>query len=100
MRAPTAGRSCSKRRIVDSAGRDLRDTPVTSCARFWANRLRVLLSAAVYVLTQTFQFAAAGTSLLVAQAPRLRHALLTLGVQMTRRRHPTAGQSTRLQPAS
>jgi hypothetical protein len=56
----------------------------TSCTRFWANQLRVLLSAAAYVLTQTLQIAAAGTSLAHAQAARLRQALLTIGVQVTR----------------
>ena len=56
----------------------------TSCTRFWANQLRVLLSTAAYVLTQTLQLAAAGTALAVAQAPRLRQALLTIGVQVTR----------------
>lgn len=56
----------------------------TSCTRFWANQLRVLLSAAAYVLTQTLQLAAAGTALAIAQATRLRQALLTIGVQVTR----------------
>lgn len=56
----------------------------TSCTRFWANQLRVLLSAAAYVLTQTLQLAAAGTTLAIAQAPRLRQALLTIGVQVAR----------------
>jgi hypothetical protein len=56
----------------------------TSCTRFWANQLRVLLSAAAYVLTQTLQLAAAGTALAIAQAPRLRQALLTIGVQVVR----------------
>lgn len=56
----------------------------TSCMRFWANQVRVLLSAAAYVLTQTLQIAAAGTTLAHAQAARLRQALLTIGVQVTR----------------
>jgi hypothetical protein len=56
----------------------------TSCTRFWANQLRVLLSTAAYVLTQTLQIAADRTALAGAQAPRLRQALLTIGVQVTR----------------
>lgn len=56
----------------------------TSCTRFWANQLRVLLSAAAYVLTQTLQQAADHTALARAQAPRLRQALLTIGVRVVR----------------
>jgi len=56
----------------------------TSCTRFWANQLRVLLSAAAYVLTQTLQQAADHTALARAQAPRLRQALLTIGVHVVR----------------
>lgn len=56
----------------------------TSCPRFWANQLRVLLSAAAYVLLQELQRRAARTSLARAQAGRLRLALLKVGVQVVR----------------
>ena len=56
----------------------------TSCSRFWANQLRVLLSAAAYVLMQTLQLAADHTGLRHAQATRLRQALLTIGVHVVR----------------
>lgn len=56
----------------------------TSCTRFWANQLRVLLSAAAYVLMQTLQLAADHTALRHAQAARLRQALLTIGVHVVR----------------
>jgi len=56
----------------------------TSCTRFWANQLRVLMSAAAYVLTQALQLAADHTALRHAQATRLRHALLTIGVHVVR----------------
>jgi len=51
----------------------------TSCTRFWANQLRVLFSAAAYVLLQEVRRAAAGTSLARAQAWTLREHLLKLG---------------------
>jgi hypothetical protein len=56
----------------------------TSCARFWANQLRVLLSAAAYVLLQDLQRRAARTTLARAQAGRLQLALLKIGVQVVR----------------
>jgi hypothetical protein len=56
----------------------------TSCTRFWPNQLRVLLSAAAYVLLQTLQQHADHTSLARAQATRLRQALLTIGVRVVR----------------
>jgi hypothetical protein len=56
----------------------------TSCSRFWANQLRVLLSAAAYVLLQDLQRRAARTSLARAQAGRLRLVLLKIGVQVVR----------------
>ena len=56
----------------------------TSCMRFWANQLRVLLSAAAYVLIQTLQLAADHTPLRHAQVLRLRQALLTIGVHVVR----------------
>lgn len=56
----------------------------TSCTRFWANQLRVLLSAAAYVLLQELQRRADRTALAGAQVPHLRHALLTIGVHVVR----------------
>ena len=54
----------------------------TSCSRFWANQLRVLLSAAAYVLLQQVRRAAAGTGLARAQAWTLREQLLKLGAHV------------------
>ena len=51
----------------------------TSCTRFWANQLRVLLSAAAYVLMQELRGAAAGTACARAQVSTLRERLLKLG---------------------
>ncbi len=54
----------------------------TSCSRFWANQLRVLLSAAAYVLFQEVRRAAAGTDLARAQVWTLREQLLKLGAHV------------------
>lgn len=56
----------------------------TSCSRFWANQLRVLLSTAAYVLVQDLQRRAARTTLARAQVDRLRLGLLKIGVQVVR----------------
>lgn len=56
----------------------------TSCTRFWANQLRVTLTAAAFVLIQELQLRADRTPLAGAQVARLRQALLTIGVQVTR----------------
>jgi hypothetical protein len=56
----------------------------TSCTRFWANQLRVTLSAAAFVLFQELQLRADRTALRGAQVPRLRQALITIGVQVVR----------------
>jgi hypothetical protein len=56
----------------------------TSCSRFWANQLRVLLTAAAYVLLQELQFRAEGTSLARAQVGRLRLLLVKIGTRVTR----------------
>lgn len=56
----------------------------TSCTRFWANPLRVLLSAAAYALLQQLQLYADQTALRGAQVPRVRQALLTIGVWIVR----------------
>ena len=54
----------------------------TSCSRFWANQLRVLLSAAAYVLLQEVRRAAAGTGSARAQVWTLREQLLKLGAHV------------------
>jgi hypothetical protein len=51
----------------------------TSCTSFWANQLRVLLTAAAYVLMQELRGAAAGTDCARAQVSTLRERLLKLG---------------------
>ena len=56
----------------------------TSCTRFWANQLRITLTAAAFVLFQELQLRADRTALRGAQVPRLRHALITIGVQVVR----------------
>ena len=73
----------------------------TSCTRFWANQLRITLTAAAFVLFQELQLHADRTALRGAQVPRLRQALITIGVQVVRsvrrivlhfpRSHPDAG---------
>ena len=54
----------------------------TSCTRFLANQLRVLLSVAAYVLMQEIRQAAARTSLARAQVATLRERLFKLGVEV------------------
>jgi hypothetical protein len=56
----------------------------TSCTRFWANQLRVLLTAAAYVLFQELRLQAAGTACARAQVSTLRERLLKLGVWLDR----------------
>jgi hypothetical protein len=56
----------------------------TSCTRFWANQLRVTLTAAAFVLFQELQLHADRTALRGAQVPRLRQAVITIGVQLVR----------------
>ena len=56
----------------------------TSCSRFWANHLRVTLTAAAYVLLQELHLRADRTSLARAQVGRLRLVLLKIGVRVTR----------------
>lgn len=56
----------------------------TSCTRFWANQLRVTLTAAAFVLLQELQLRADRTALAGAQVERLRQALLTIGVRVRR----------------
>jgi hypothetical protein len=78
----------------------------TSCTRFWANQLRITLTAAAFVLFQELQLRTDRTALRGAQVPRLRQALITIGVQVVRsvrrivlhfpRSHPDAATWTRL----
>ena len=54
----------------------------TSCSRFWANQLRVLLTAAAYVLMQELRLRAARTTCARSQVATLRERLLKLGVHV------------------
>lgn len=54
----------------------------TSCSKFRANQLRVLLAAAAYALLQELRLAARGTAWARAQVATLRLELLKLGVQV------------------
>lgn len=54
----------------------------TSCTRFLANQLRVLLTAAAYVLMQEIRAAARCTSLARARVSTLRERLFKLGVEV------------------
>jgi len=54
----------------------------TSCSRFLANQLRVLLAAAAYALLQELRLAARGTAWARAQVTTLRLELLKIGVQV------------------
>src|SRR6185437_4508158 len=56
----------------------------TSCSSFLANQLRVLLTAAAYVLMQELRRRARGTSLERAQVSTLRERLLKLGARIER----------------
>ena len=54
----------------------------TSCCRFWANQLRVLLTAAAYVLMQELRLQAAHTACARTQVSWLRDRLLKLGAHV------------------
>jgi hypothetical protein len=54
----------------------------TSCTNFWANQLRLLLTAAAYMLLQEVRLRAARTSCARAQVATLRLRLLKLGVSV------------------
>ena len=54
----------------------------TSCHKFVPNQLRVLLTAAAYVLMQELRLRAADTACARTQVPWLRDRLLKLGVQV------------------
>jgi hypothetical protein len=58
------------------------DVDRTSCCSFWANQLRVLMTAAAYVLMQEIRLAAALTIMARAQVWTLRERLLKLGVRV------------------
>jgi hypothetical protein len=55
----------------------------TSCSRFLANQLRVLIAATAYSLFQEVRLRLRGTDLADAQAGRLRLALLRIGARVT-----------------
>ena len=54
----------------------------TSCGRFWANQLRVLLTAAAFVLMQELRLRAARTACARTQVTGLRERLLKLGAHV------------------
>jgi hypothetical protein len=54
----------------------------TSCSRFWANQLRVLMTAAAYVLMQELRLRAARTACARAQVSSLRERLIKLGARV------------------
>jgi hypothetical protein len=54
----------------------------TSCSRFWANQLRVLLTTAAYVLLQELRLRAARTRCARTQVTGLRERLLKLGAHV------------------
>jgi hypothetical protein len=54
----------------------------TSCSSFWANQLRVLLTAAAYVLFQELRLRAARTSCARAQVQTLRERLIKIGARV------------------
>ena len=56
----------------------------TSCCRFWANQVRVFLTAAAYVLMQELRLRAARTACARSQVTWLRDRLLKLGVHVVR----------------
>jgi hypothetical protein len=58
------------------------DVDRTSCTSFWANQLRVLMTAAAYVLMQEIRLAAALTTMARSQVWTLRERLLKLGVRV------------------
>lgn len=54
----------------------------TSCSSFWANQLRLLLTAAAYVLMQELRLRAARTSCARAQVQTLRERLIKIGAHV------------------
>ena len=54
----------------------------TSCTSFWANQLRVLMTAAAYVLMQELRSGLAGTASARAQVSILRERFLKIGARV------------------
>ena len=54
----------------------------TSCHGFWANQLRVVMTAAAYVLMQEIRIRAGGTECARSQVSQLRERLLKIGTQV------------------
>jgi hypothetical protein len=69
---------------IENRIKELHDLQIdrTSCSDFWANQLRVLLTAAAYVLMQELRLKAAHTSCARAQVWTLRERLLKLGARV------------------
>jgi hypothetical protein len=69
---------------IENRIKELHDLEIdrTSCTSFWANQLRVLLTAAAYILMQELRLRAAGTACARAQVLTLRERLLKLGVRV------------------
>jgi hypothetical protein len=69
---------------VENRIKELFDVAIdrTSCTKFRANQLRVLLAAAAYVLLQELRLVARGTAWARAQVATLRLELLKIGVQV------------------
>ena len=55
----------------------------TSCSRFLANQLRVLMTASAFVLFQQLRLKAKGTALARAQVPTLRDRLIKIAARVT-----------------
>ena len=69
---------------VENRIKELHDLQIdrTSCSDFWANQLRVLLTAAAYVLMQELRLRARGTNCARVQVWTLRERLLKLGARV------------------
>jgi hypothetical protein len=69
---------------IENRIKELHDLQIdrTSCSDFWANQLRVLLTAAAYVLMQELRLQAAHTICARAQVWTLRERLLKLGARV------------------
>src|SRR5271167_1794433 len=69
---------------IENRIKELHDLQIdrTSCSDFWANQLRVLLTAAAYVLMQELRLKAAHTSCARAQVWTIRERLLKLGARV------------------
>jgi hypothetical protein len=87
-RAPEAVYAVYRQRgDVENRYKELKDSlglGRTSCSRFLANQVRVLLTATAYILFQTLQQHAQGTACAGAQVATLRERLIKLAVWITR----------------